>query len=317
MRYIYILFILGINDTVSAQTYHCVTLGQSVIPKEQTCLVIRQQAKVLQKIRDHIATYKELTALKLIGFDEGDNIPDSVLELVKPMKGLKTLIFEDCDVSLLETSPSAFFELEDISLLNTVFFENTFFPLLKANAVKTLSIRASDPELLTDSLCLLPAVTAINISSNAVFTKPNHTQNLQLKTDAGTRNIVIAYFGEHYKANETGVVSVKRNVKHKPRPSALAMAYPCIRQPIPGIDINDTTFVFDTSDKGSFTYESGTTLNFDRQAFLTESGQKYEGMVTVFYREFRNPVEIMLSGIPMTNKVEGKMQVFKSGGMYE
>jgi hypothetical protein len=63
MRYIYILFILGISDSVSSQTYHCVTLGQRVIPKEQTCLVIRQQAEVLQKIRDHIATYKELTAL--------------------------------------------------------------------------------------------------------------------------------------------------------------------------------------------------------------------------------------------------------------
>lgn len=317
MRYIYILIALGISYGVSSQTPRYITLGQTAVPKENAYLLIRQNAKVLKKLREHIAAYSNVTALKLVGFDEGDNLPDSVLALVKPLKGLKTLIFEDCDLTLLETPLSAFAELEDVSLVHTVFFENAFFPMLKGTSVKTLSIQASDPELVTDSLCLLPSLAAINISSGGMFTKPNYTPTLQLTTAAGTRNITMAYFGDHYKANETGVVSVRRSEKHSGLAPAPAMTYPCIRQPIPGIDINDTTFVFDASKKGNFTYQSGTTLQIDRGAFLLENGQAYEGRVTVFYREFRNPVEIMLSGIPMTNTVNGETQVFKSGGMYE
>lgn len=317
MRYIYILIALGISYGVSSQTPRYITLGQSAIPKEDACLLIRQNAKVLQKIREHMDAYQELTMLKLVGFNEGDERIDSVLALLKPMKHLKTLVFEDCDLSVLETPLSEFAELETVSLLHTPFFENSFFPLLKGTALKTLSIQSPDPELMTDSLCLLPALTTININSGAVFTKPNYSPTLQLKTAEGTRHISMAYFGDHYKANETGVVSVKKNGKQSKKTPAPAITYPCIRQPIPGIDINDTTFVFDASTKGSFTYESGTTLSIDRQAFLTENGQKYNGEVTVFYREFRNSVEIMLSGIPMTNKVAGEMQVFKSGGMYE
>jgi hypothetical protein len=317
MRYIYILIALGISYGVSSQTPRYITLGQSAIPKENACLVIRQNAKVLQKMREQIAAYQELTMLKLVGFNEGDEKVDSALALLKPMKHLKTLIFEDCDLSVLETPLTDFTELEAVSLFHTPFFENSFFPLLKGTAVKTLSIQSPDPELMTDSLYLLPVLSTINISSGDVFTKPNYAPTLQLKTADGVRNIAMAYFGDHYKANETGVVSVKTNGKYRQKASASATTYPCIRQPIPGIDINDTTFVFDASKTGSFTYESGTTLNIDRQAFLTENGQKYNGEVTVFYREFRNPVEIMLSGIPMTNKVAGETQVFKSGGMYE
>jgi hypothetical protein len=315
MRYIYILIALGISYGVSSQTPRYITLGQSAIPKEDACLLIRQNAKVLQKIREHIAAYEEVTMLKLVGFNNGDEKIDSVLTLLRPMKHLKTLVFEDCDLSVLETSLSGFTELEAVSLFHTPFFENSFFPLLKGTALKTLSIQSPDAELMTDSLCLLPALTSININSGAIFTKPNYSPTLQLKTADGTRHISMAYFGDHYKANETGVVSITKSGKQSKK--APTITYPCIRQPIPGIDINDTTFVFDASKKGSFTYESGTTLNIDRQAFLTENGQKYNGEVTVFYREFRNPVEIMLSGIPMTNKVAGETQVFKSGGMYE
>lgn len=317
MRYIYILIALGIHYGVSSQTPRYVNLGQTALPKEHAGLLIRQNAKVLKKIREHIHLYKDVTALKLVGFDEGDNLTDSVLALVKPMQGLKTLSFEDCDLSFLETPLSAFPELEDVSLLHTVFFENSFFPLLKGNVVKTLSIQVADPELVTDSLCLLPALERLNISSGAVFAKANYAPTFQLKTAEGTHNIVMAYFGDHYKPNETGVVSVKRSGKSSSQTPAPAVTYPCIRQPVPGIDINDTTFVFDASKRGSFTYQSGSTLRIDRGAFLSENGQAYEGEVRVFYREFRNPVEIMLSGIPMTNKVNGEAQLFKSGGMYE
>lgn len=317
MRYIYILITLGMSYAVSAQTPRYVHLGQTAIPNGNACLLIRQNAKVLKKIREHIGLYKELTALKLVGFDEGDNLADSVLALVKPMKSLKTLTFEDCDLSLLETPLSAFPQLEHVSLLQTVFFENSFFPLLKGNTVKTLSIQASDPELVTDSLCLLPTLASINISSEAGFAKSNYAPTFQLKTAEGTRNIAMTYFGDHYKPNETGVVSVRRSKTYSSPRQVPATTYPCIRQPIPGIDINDTTFVFDASKTGNFTYQSGSTIRIDRGAFLSENGQVYDGKVRVFYREFRNPVEIMLSGIPMTNKVNGATQLFKSGGMYE
>jgi hypothetical protein len=93
--------------------------------------------------------------------------------------------------------------------------------------------------------------------------------------------------------------------------------FDCMKPPISGVHIHDTLYSMLSDDPQSFYYYSGTKLTFDRNAFVYTDGTPYKGEVKLSYREFRNPIEIMLSGIPMTADVNGKQEVFKSGGMYQ
>jgi hypothetical protein len=89
-----------------------------------------------------------------------------------------------------------------------------------------------------------------------------------------------------------------------------------IAPPLPGININDTTYVVNSSEENVLIYSSGTELTIPKNAFVKDSEQ-YDGEVKIFYREFRNPVDIMLSGIPMNNVEKADTNLFQSAGMYE
>lgn len=318
MRYIFILALLSLNTIAFAQTLQFFNLGQTPPASKHSCLVIKSNSKALKKLPVLLATYQSVTAVKLVGFRQTENL-DTVLQQLKQLGQVKELIFENCDLSGVETSFAPYNQLEKLSITrNSTVFENAFFPLLKHNALKKLCIQTDDADVLTDSLGLLTQLSSLQISSSNAFDKANYSKTMQINNDLNTlQAIEIAYFGDFYKPNSTKVRSVKTTSRASQTQSASNLKMDCIKQPIPGIDINDTVFTLNPTKKNNFTYQSGTSLSIDANAFQTQSGQAYNGTVKLFYREFRNPVEIMLSGIPMSNTVNGETQIFKSGGMYE
>ncbi len=318
MRYIKLFILLSISSCVFAQTLQFYNLGQPISANKNACLVIKNNSKVLTRLPLLIKEYKVVTIIKIIGFNSNNFSLDSLVRSIEPLNKLTHIIFEKCDLSSSETSFENFKELDKVSILKqSILFENTFFPLLKNNKITQLYIQTNDPDIITDSLQLLSHIKSIQISSTTLFDKPNHTTSIQIKNENASQTIELAYFGDFYKSNNYGVKSNKPGSKSQPVNVSYQSKLECIKQPIPGININDTTFSFNTSQKANFTYKSGTTLSIDRDAFVRQNGEKYIGNVNLFYREFRNPIEIMLSGIPMTNNVNGKDQIFKSGGMYE
>ena len=52
-------------------------------------------------------------------------------------------------------------------------------------------------------------------------------------------------------------------------------------------------------------------------AFVGRNGNIIIGKVDIQYREFKNPLDIFLSGIPMTIEENGKKEFFQSAGMVE
>lgn len=320
MRYFKLIILLSISKFTFAQNLHYFNLGQVIPAVTNNCLIIKGNSKALKKIPANLNSPESITAIKLIGFNEHNYSLDSLMKNLKSLTNLNYIIFENSDLSSLDASFSNFKNLEKIAILKqSTFYENTFFPLLKNNKIKELCIQTNDPDIITDSLYLLSYIKSIQISSSVLFSKSNYTTTFQLKNDGTLQNIEMAYFGDFYKANKTGVKTNKAISKTtiQSTPIAYQSKLDCIKQPIPGININDTLYSFNPSQKISFTYESGTKLTIDRNSFLTQNGSLYNGTVKLFYREFRNPVEIMLSGIPMTNIVNGETQLFKSGGMYE
>ena len=320
MRYLKLIILLSISSLSFAQTTQYFNLGQVTPSNKNNCLVIRKNSKALSKIPTNIHSPESITAVKLIGFNDQSYSIDSLMRNIKALTNLNYIIFENCDLSSLDVSFEIFKYLEKIAIVKqSTFYENTFFPLLKKNKLQSICIQTSDPEIITDSLHLLKHLTSMQIGNSALFNKSNYTVSVQIKNQDALQTIEMSYFGDFYKSNNTGVKSNrptnKTQLQNKSNGYKSQLA--CIKQPIPGININDTVYNFNPSQKTYFAYESGTKLMIDKNAFYTQNGTQYNGIVKLFYREFRNPVEIMLSGIPMTNEVDGKTQLFKSGGMYE
>lgn len=59
-----------------------------------------------------------------------------------------------------------------------------------------------------------------------------------------------------------------------------------------------------------------TIFNIPENAFLTQSGEVYQGPVDIEYTEYNTPEDIFLSGISMTTNFEGEPYMLSSGGMF-
>ncbi|MES2680419.1 MAG: hypothetical protein V4635_11060 [Bacteroidota bacterium] len=313
MRYFLSLVLLIVTGTIFSQNFRYYRPGQNFASADNGCLLIKNDPASLSKL-DQITRYSAFKAVKLTGFDEPDSNLDSLFTMISRSINPEILIIESSDVSDIGVTLSGFNKLEEIQLLNSSFDEGHLFNALRSSYVKTITIQQPDPEIMLDSLHLVPRLNKLRVSNTRVFSSPNKTDKMQFFQNNVSRNVEVTYYGNFFRTEK---------YPGRPLPNATtpktskAIPMSCIRQPIPGIDINDTTYYFSSVSANSFTYESGSILSIDRNAFVTSKGENYAGEVQLFYREFRNPVEIMLSGIPMYNLVNGKTELFKSGGMYE
>lgn len=90
-----------------------------------------------------------------------------------------------------------------------------------------------------------------------------------------------------------------------------------VKPPIPGVDVLSSAYEVDGRDGGTVRHPSGTVISFPADAFVDAAGRPVSGPVSIGYREFRDPVDCFVSGIPMTYDTAGKQEQFKSAGMFD
>jgi len=92
---------------------------------------------------------------------------------------------------------------------------------------------------------------------------------------------------------------------------------PCINPPVKELDMAMTTYNVDAASGGTFTHPSGTIITVPSLAFEDASGNLITGEVQLKFRELDNPIDFMLSGIPMDYDSSGHAMVLESDGMIE
>src|SRR5665213_2968111 len=90
-----------------------------------------------------------------------------------------------------------------------------------------------------------------------------------------------------------------------------------IDAPLAGINIPDTTFKMNANVESTFFYSTGSEIRVPQNAFLDSAGNVVKGNVEIRYREFHDPAEIFIAGIPMTYDSAGTRFNFESAGMLE
>lgn len=92
---------------------------------------------------------------------------------------------------------------------------------------------------------------------------------------------------------------------------------PCITPPISGLDIPYTIYKVKAENGTKLDFKTGSKLSIPKNAFVDANGNRLKGEIELRYREFHNPVDFFLSGIPMTYDSAGVRYHFESAGMME
>ena len=87
--------------------------------------------------------------------------------------------------------------------------------------------------------------------------------------------------------------------------------------PLPELDIPYQKFEIDPSQPNVLFSKMGAKINIPSDAFLDKDGNVIKDKVEVSFREFYNPLDFYLAGIPMNHNDNGIDKVLESGGMIE
>jgi hypothetical protein len=90
-----------------------------------------------------------------------------------------------------------------------------------------------------------------------------------------------------------------------------------ISPPIASMTIPSEKFTVDASRGGTITNKNGSHIHVPSKAFVDKKGKLVSGKVELRYREFNNPIDIFLSGIPTHYDSAGQTYFFQSAGMME
>ncbi len=90
-----------------------------------------------------------------------------------------------------------------------------------------------------------------------------------------------------------------------------------VQPPIPGLERQFQFFTVNTAMPCTLTTNSGAQIRIPAYAFVDEKGKPVKGEVLLGFRDYYKPLEVMLSGIPMTYDSAGTAYNFETDGMFE
>ena len=110
------------------------------------------------------------------------------------------------------------------------------------------------------------------------------------------------------EANNTAVTEIENDTVN---------TTPFILPPLEGVDVEYTEYSFAAENGDTIFHDSGSILLFPPNSMLDVYGNVVTGDVTVSYREFSDPLDFFLSGVPMDYDSAGTNYVFESSAMCE
>jgi len=99
-------------------------------------------------------------------------------------------------------------------------------------------------------------------------------------------------------------------------PSALT-AKKKVAPPLKDVDVPYSHFIVSAAESSKLDYTTGSVITIPANAFVDKNGKPVEGKVDIQYREFHDPADFFVSGIPMTYDSAGTEYHFESAGMLE
>lgn len=94
-------------------------------------------------------------------------------------------------------------------------------------------------------------------------------------------------------------------------------AKPCVNPPLADINVPITIYKVNAEKGATLEFKTGSKITIPKNSFIDGNGKLVKGDVELHYREFHDPVDFFVAGIPMTYDSAGVRYHFESAGMLE
>ncbi|MBL4592595.1 MAG: hypothetical protein JKX68_02135 [Flavobacteriales bacterium] len=187
-------------------------------------------------------------------------------------------------------------------------------------SIRSLSITSCGVEEIPSNIINLKSLERLDLTRNSIKEIPNEITSLKNLKTLNLKNNVINpkeitaiqnsneqlnvywdFYDEFIEDKEPATVNVKK----------------VIAQPIEGIDVPNQAFKITTEEEITLSFKSGTSLEIPKNAFVDANGNVIAGEVDITFREFIDPVDFLVSGIPMGYDSAGVSYNFSSAGQIE
>lgn len=257
------------------------------------------------------------------------------------------------DHNQLEAIPQELAELPGLRSLSIsndpgIDIENGMITLGKLPQLEHLSLRDNDIEELPSSISSLSNLASLDISSNYIEKLPSFLAKLEKLDSLALQGNAFKDLGNEAQKiasiKNLSAISVDSDLEEK-EILALRKKLPntrielvkdefdlavestgtqpkfhvnsLITPPLPQLTIKPVVYNVSADQGGEIVYASGTKINIPAGALTDAQGNPVTGNVSLSYREFQNPIDILLSGIPMTYDSGGTVNQFETAGMFE
>jgi hypothetical protein len=275
-------------------------------------------------------TFNALSALVLKG-DAPSEAWESIFRKIKTTPSIRSLAFDSGTYEKLPYGYEGIFAVPSISFKNNEQLDYT--QLLEQ--LKTLpNLRSLSTELYTifdlpQDLSGLANLSNLEIVNTDEITSDDHepaevkqavTYDYLVKKPEGN-NILVKYtaMAGEIDNDEYRELAKRFTVSNdfKTAGEKYTPKYVHVNPPIKGIDVEREIYTINPSIENVLSYPSGTRIRIPANAFTSKDGLPVTSTIQVSYREFRDPVDFLVSGIPMKYDTGGTVTNFESAGMFE
>ena len=293
------------------------------------------QSKRLMKLAPKL---KSLEAVVLADLTD-ETITSDLVSSVAACNTVRSITFRNCSFQQLPSDLRMLTQVENFASDNTTVTDGEQFYNAIADMpnVRRVTVTGTDFRTLPNSFSRLRSMDNIDLVNNDMQLVSGYDLNNKTADELRATESVVFGFGDDvltlsytcYNAEAAkSHVSMFRDVLqgafrttnefYTPiRSIPFQKPHPLVKPPVKGLDVAPDVFSYNGLTGSTIEYGSGTTISIPANAFEDANGAVVTGSVDISYREFRDPVDIVLSGIPMTYDTSGVTENFESAGMFE
>jgi hypothetical protein len=274
--------------------------------------------------------FKRLVQLTFSGETSADNW-QSLFNKIKSINTLKTVVFDETMFDVLPVGYENLYYVENIAFENN---DGLDYSLLLNQLKELKNLKTVQLEIYT--IFDLPANTPLPENLNELILVNTDETNSDLfssetedekkvydfynkKNDDNTLHVKYVSMAGAIDADEYKELSKRFTATQAYRAMSTSYEpnYKFVQPPIRGIDVTRKYYDINPEIENVLVYPSGTKILIPANAFVDAKGNPASGNVKIAYREFRDQVDIMVSGIPMKYDSAGSINDFESAGMFE
>jgi hypothetical protein len=249
----------------------------------------------MDQLPEDLSLLSQLTTLTIAGNDNLD--ANQATEILKASKSIEKIHWE-------------LFSIDEVP-----------FDIVEMPALKEVVV-VSD-EFADERISILEALSMDDVQRSEIV-RPRDRTN----PDAGSVKLILIRpqdvnisspdFTAHIAPDNTGLKEYKAAIRIDCPSNSFNRNYTSFKSPLPQANVTKEYYAVNSSNPTLITSEkTRTQIMIPEGAFIDASGNDVYGEVVVDYREFRDPVDFILSGIPMSFPKNDTMIFFKSAGMFE